>query len=205
LAVAAAVVVALAVGLPVLARPGGAGTGLSALGRPATGAPAAANHSLYVVAPSAKTAGKGVPAGGSPVAGPETPTPVTVTLGPTSTHRVAKPPSNATFSVSGTVPGPQLVVSGLDPASGPAAGGNWALLTGSGLSRATTVDFGDVPARVFEVLSPLEVRVLVPAHQPGSVAVVARAAGQGSAGQGSAGQGSEGRVEEARYSFAATG
>ena len=36
LGAAAAVVVALAVGLPVLARPGGAGSGLSALGHPAT-------------------------------------------------------------------------------------------------------------------------------------------------------------------------
>ncbi|WP_435603488.1 IPT/TIG domain-containing protein [Streptomyces sp. bgisy130] len=60
------------------------------------------------------------------------------------------------------------------PDSGPAAGGNTVLLTGSGLQGTSLVTFGGVPATIV-TLDPYgnSVTVLAPAHPAGTVQVVA--------------------------------
>lgn len=61
-------------------------------------------------------------------------------------------------------------VDGVEPASGPASGGTWVTITGSGLSGATAVAFSNTPAQ-FDVVSSSQLRVMVPAHAPGTVDV----------------------------------
>ncbi|HUC38073.1 MAG TPA: IPT/TIG domain-containing protein [Acidimicrobiales bacterium] len=59
---------------------------------------------------------------------------------------------------------------GLDPSSGPSAGGTWVTISGSGFEETTGVDFGTTRA-VIQVVSDPEVRALAPAHAPGAVDV----------------------------------
>jgi len=63
-------------------------------------------------------------------------------------------------------------VSGLSPSSGPASGGDWVVVKGANLGGATSVDFGRVAAARFSALSSTELRVLAPAHAPGTVDVL---------------------------------
>ena len=61
-------------------------------------------------------------------------------------------------------------VTDLDPDRGPAAGGNQAVITGTGLSGATDVEFGDNPAASFTVDS--DARITVPGVPAGSAGTV---------------------------------
>jgi IPT/TIG domain len=64
------------------------------------------------------------------------------------------------------------VVSAVSPRQGPANGGNWVVLEGTNLSRATSVYFGSVAATRLSVPAAGELKVLAPAHRPGTVDVV---------------------------------
>ncbi len=66
--------------------------------------------------------------------------------------------------------GPSL--SSLSPASGPLTGTTTVTITGKGLSGATSVDFGSVPAKSFTVVSPEEIQAQSPAGTAGEVPVV---------------------------------
>jgi len=63
-------------------------------------------------------------------------------------------------------------ISNLSPSSGPASGGDWVVVNGANLGRATSVYFGRVAAARFSALSSTELRVLAPAHEPGTVDVL---------------------------------
>lgn len=63
------------------------------------------------------------------------------------------------------------VVTSVDPSQGPTFGGNTVTITGTGLSGATGVLFGGVPALDFTVLSPTRVSAVVPPGPPGAVQV----------------------------------
>jgi len=117
----------------------------------AAGAPAANGTSNF--APSAS--------GG---VGANAPLPASTLAGPMSVS------SGAAASSVGQPPGASPVVSALSPPSGPAAGGTWVVVSGSGLADATAVDFGGVPA-VFTVVSDDALRVESPPHAAGSVDV----------------------------------
>jgi hypothetical protein len=62
-------------------------------------------------------------------------------------------------------------VSWIDSASGPVAGGNTVVISGSYLLGATSVMFGDVPATSFTVETNQEIRAVAPAHAEGIVDV----------------------------------
>ena len=64
------------------------------------------------------------------------------------------------------------VVLGVDPGSGPTAGGTPVTITGSGFLGATGVTFGGVPAAELVVVSDTEITVTTPAHAAGTVDVV---------------------------------
>ncbi|MGY1942887.1 beta strand repeat-containing protein, partial [Nocardia asiatica] len=57
------------------------------------------------------------------------------------------------------------------PNSGPAAGGNTVVLTGTGLTGATAVRFGTTPAASFTVLSATQIAAVAPSRPDGPVAV----------------------------------
>lgn len=76
------------------------------------------------------------------------------------------------------------------PSSGPATGGNWAVVSGAGLDKSTVVLFGTVKAAKAQVVSAHELRVLVPAHRPGQVEVKVEQPGHDG-----------GPMEVARYRF----
>lgn len=58
------------------------------------------------------------------------------------------------------------------PAHGPVAGGNWAVVTGSGFSVSSKVVFGTTPSTRTIFVSRTELKALVPAHAAGTVSVV---------------------------------
>jgi hypothetical protein len=68
----------------------------------------------------------------------------------------------------------QPVVTRLDVVSGPAAGGTLVVVTGDGLSGATEVLFGDVPAVRFDIVSDREVHAVAPGGDIGTVDVAVR-------------------------------
>ncbi len=165
-AVGAAVVALAALGVTSLVRggpgqppPGPVAVPKASGARVATGAPA----------PRPRPAAQG-PAVAGPVA-PRPTGPVVVQpgaarpTGPAAANPVPSP-------VLGLVPSQRPVVASLEPRRGPASGGNWVEVTGSGLAKATAVRFGDVPAPRFEVVSGRRLRALAPAHAPGTVPVV---------------------------------
>jgi hypothetical protein len=88
---------------------------------------------------------------------------VTVTT-PGGTSNAADP--NAFFFYAAP---PLLTV--LEPASGPTAGGTVVTLTGSGLLAATGVQFGGVAASSFTVDSGTQITAVAPAHAAGAAAV----------------------------------
>ncbi|MFJ2297046.1 IPT/TIG domain-containing protein [Streptomyces sp. NPDC087894] len=91
------------------------------------------------------------------------------------------PPGTGAAPVTVTTPGgtsnpvvytyaPPPVITGLSPAQGPTSAGAGITLTGSGLTTATTVRFGTLPA-AFTVLSDTAVVALAPAAPAGPVLV----------------------------------
>jgi hypothetical protein len=70
------------------------------------------------------------------------------------------------------------------PRRGPAGGGNWVVVDGTGLSGARAVYFGTVRAPRLTVVSPTEVKALAPVHSPGTVNVTVTGSGPGSATSG---------------------
>jgi hypothetical protein len=172
LGAAAVLVMGLAVGVPLLAH-GGHRTNLSAAsdqGRPSS--TAAAHRGAPAPAPRA---GATYSRAGT-----------TSTTSPKKAldhqYVVRKAPGGA----AGPASKPPMAAPGAGkpavvPSSGPAAGGNWAVLKGAGLGKSTVVLFGTVKARRAQVVSAHELRVLVPAHRPGPVEVKVERAGQDSA------------------------
>jgi hypothetical protein len=69
------------------------------------------------------------------------------------------------FSYTGTS---QVVLSGLYPASGPAAGGAQVAISGSGFTNATEVDFGGFPAQNLTVSDDNDLTAIAPAGSLGS-------------------------------------
>jgi hypothetical protein len=66
------------------------------------------------------------------------------------------------------------VVTTVDPAAGPSAGGNVITVRGSGFYPATAVQFGVTKAPHVHVISPTQLTVTVPAHDPGVVDISVR-------------------------------
>jgi len=91
---------------------------------------------------------------------------------------VAKPPTagaSVGFAAGSALNEPVMVL-GLVPSSGPTSGGNWVSLSGPGLYRIDYVVFGTSRAKKVERVSLSEVKVLAPAHAPGTVYVRAHSA-----------------------------
>lgn len=197
---AAAVVVALGVGLPVLARPQGHGAPLSAIGMPSAApqmSPVPAHRPLGMVVPGPRPSGQPRASGddqsrGSGEAAGSTRASRTSTSVSKTRHR---PDERALFGpatrrsvASGTVEygatEAQAPLStnrealSLSPAGGPAAGGNWVVVDGLGLGGADAVTFGPVAAARVQVTSSHQLRVLAPRHRPGEVSVVVVVDGQ---------------------------
>jgi hypothetical protein len=63
---------------------------------------------------------------------------------------------------------PAQVLSSVSPTSGPPKGGTTVTLTGTGLTGATRVLFGTVPATSFKVISSSEITAVSPAQAPGT-------------------------------------
>ncbi|WP_329409986.1 IPT/TIG domain-containing protein [Nocardia vinacea] len=68
-------------------------------------------------------------------------------------------------------------LSGITPSSGPATGGTVVVITGTGLTGATGVTFGAIPAILFAVNSDTQITALVPAGAAGTVQVTVTTAG----------------------------
>ncbi|MGW3010119.1 IPT/TIG domain-containing protein [Streptomyces sp. NPDC001219] len=62
-------------------------------------------------------------------------------------------------------------LTGISPNSGPTAGGNTVILTGTNLTGATSVTFGGTPATSVTVISPTQITAVVPAATAGPVDV----------------------------------
>ncbi|HET6793321.1 MAG TPA: IPT/TIG domain-containing protein [Acidimicrobiales bacterium] len=67
---------------------------------------------------------------------------------------------------------PSPTVRSVSPRTGPASGGTWVTILGSGFSGAEGVRFGQAAATRFTVDSDGRIRALTPVHLPGSVDVV---------------------------------
>ncbi|MFI6953471.1 beta strand repeat-containing protein, partial [Nocardia sp. NPDC050408] len=63
------------------------------------------------------------------------------------------------------------------PSSGPVSGGTVVVITGTGLTGATAVDFGATPVTLFAVNSDTQITALAPAGAAGTVQVTATTAG----------------------------
>ncbi len=76
--------------------------------------------------------------------------------------------ANASDQFTYTVSTPS--VSSIDPNAGPADGGSWVAITGSGFTGATEVDFGGIPAD-FVVNDDTSITATSPAADAGTVDV----------------------------------
>jgi hypothetical protein len=74
-------------------------------------------------------------------------------------------------------PCPGVVVSGVNPASGPTSGGTTVIITGSGFAAATAVYFGSTAAASLVVLSDTQIRAVTPVHASGTVHVTVNTPG----------------------------
>ncbi len=63
------------------------------------------------------------------------------------------------------------IVNSLSPSEGPISGGNVVIITGSGFTGTTAVDFGFRPAVTFNVLTDTTISAIVPPGTPGTVDV----------------------------------
>ncbi len=81
---------------------------------------------------------------------------------------------------------PAPVVSGINPASGPAAGGTTVTIAGSGFTGATAVDFGTAPAADFTVDSDSQITAVSPAGTAGTTVDVSVTTPEGTSATGSA-------------------
>lgn len=72
-------------------------------------------------------------------------------------------------------------ISAVSPRSGPLAGGNQAVITGVGFTRASVVKFGGLAANSYSVDSDTQITAIVPSHDAGSVDVRVTVAGVQSA------------------------
>ena len=78
--------------------------------------------------------------------------------------------TSATAALSITVGQPAPTISAVAPASGPGAGGNKVIITGTGLENAQAVDFGSLPAVVLEDgATGTSITASAPAHHAGQV------------------------------------
>ncbi len=77
----------------------------------------------------------------------------------------------AGFAIRAVEEPPPPAVTGVVPPQGPVAGGNTALIVGSGFVEGATVRFGDTAAPAVEVIGPRAVQVTVPAGAEGAVDV----------------------------------
>ncbi|MFZ0004497.1 MAG: IPT/TIG domain-containing protein [Methanoregula sp.] len=73
------------------------------------------------------------------------------------------------------------VITGISPSNGPASGGTSVTITGSGLSGATGVSFGSIPATSFTVVSDTQINATSPAGSAGMVHVTVTTPGGTSA------------------------
>jgi IPT/TIG domain len=83
--------------------------------------------------------------------------------------------SAAQTSVGATAPRPAPavpVVGSVSPRTGPASGGNWVVVRGTGFGAVAAVHFGAVAASRLVVLSPALLKALAPPHAPGTVDVL---------------------------------
>ena len=132
-----------------------------------------------------------------------TPIPFTVlsatTIAVTTPAHAAGPVYLTVTTPYGTSPGsasstfafdPVPVIASVSPQTGPPSGGTVVTVTGTGLTRATTIRFGTVAATNLVRVSDTTVRVTTPAHASGPVDVVVTTPG----GTSAAGAG-------ARYAF----
>ncbi|MFE7802524.1 ice-binding family protein [Nocardia sp. NPDC057440] len=65
----------------------------------------------------------------------------------------------------------------ITPSSGPPSGGTVVVLTGTGLTGATAVNFGATPSTLFVVNSSTQITALAPAHSAGTVSVTVTTVG----------------------------
>ncbi len=72
-----------------------------------------------------------------------------------------------TFTTSPSITQPN--VTGVSPDSGPIPGGNTVIITGKGLTAATVVDFGSIPATTFATQADTQIMAVAPAGQGGNV------------------------------------
>jgi hypothetical protein len=156
LGAAAAVAIALAVGLPALVHgPRSGTTGVSTLNAaapPAGQTRLAPERSALGVVPGPVHAGIGAK-----------------TLVPAAGANAAQ----ASAGVPAGRPLPAVpVVASVSPRTGSARGGNWVVVQGTGLGEVTAVYFGGVPATTVVVASPVSLKALAPAHAAGTVDVV---------------------------------
>jgi hypothetical protein len=160
LGAAAAIVLALAVGIPALVH--GPRTGPTGSFTENAAAPPAAGTHL----PPERSALGAVPAPTKGAAGPKA-------LRPAEGASIAAqaPPvaSTARPGPASTVP----LVGAVSPRTGPAGGGNWVVVRGAGFGSVTAVYFGNVAATMLPVVSAEQLRALAPAHAVGTVDVVA--------------------------------
>jgi hypothetical protein len=68
-------------------------------------------------------------------------------------------------------------VGALNPTSGPTAGGNTVMITGTNLSNASAVSFGGTPAASFSVLGPTQISAVAPPGTAGTVDVTVTTSG----------------------------
>jgi hypothetical protein len=69
----------------------------------------------------------------------------------------------------------RLSVASITPKTGPTAGGEVVTISGTGLSRATQVTFGDMPAAQFRSLSDSKIEATTPSHAAATVDVTVEA------------------------------
>ena len=167
LSAAAAIVFALAVGIPTLVH--GPRTGPTGSFTENAAAPPAAHTGL----PPERSALSAVPgptkgAGGAKALRPAAGDGIAAQVPPGA--GTARPGAASSVpSVGAVVPS----VGAVSPHTGPVSGGNWVVVRGAGLGSVTAVYFGNVAATRLTVVSPDGLRALAPAHAVGTVDVVA--------------------------------